>query len=55
MQSSFSDLEYAAKKKQTRRDRFLVEIEAITPWASLMNVLAPYYIHPVISRRLGTA
>ncbi len=43
MQSSFSELEYASKKKQTRRDRFLAEIEAITPWASLMNVLAPYY------------
>ena len=43
MQSSFSDLEYAAKKKQTRRDRFLVEIEAATPWASLLNVIASYY------------
>lgn len=26
MQKSFSDLEYALKKKQTRRDRFLSEI-----------------------------
>jgi len=49
MQSSFSDLEYEAKKKQTRRDRFLVEIEAATPWASLLNVIAPYY--PVSGRR----
>ena len=32
MQTSFSELEYAAKKKQTRRDRFLSEIEAVTPW-----------------------
>ena len=32
MQASFSDLEYAAKKKVTRRDRLLGEIEAITPW-----------------------
>lgn len=31
MQPSFSELEYAAKKKQTRRDRFLAEIvEVIT-------------------------
>lgn len=43
MQSSFSDLEYAAKKKQTRRDRFLSEIEAVTPWPSLLNVVAPHY------------
>jgi len=49
MQSSYSDLEYEAKKKQTRRDRFLVEIEAATPWASLLNVIAPYY--PVSGRR----
>ena len=49
MQSSFSDLEYAARKKQTRRDRFLVEIEAATPWTSLLNVIAPYY--PVSGRR----
>lgn len=31
MQSSFSDLEYAAKKKQTRRDGFLAEIEPFYP------------------------
>jgi IS5 family transposase len=31
MQATFSDLEYAAKKKVTRRDRFLGEIDTITP------------------------
>lgn len=43
MQTSFSELEYAAKKRQTRRDRFLADIEAITPWASLVQVIAPHY------------
>jgi IS5 family transposase len=43
MQTSFSELEYAAKKKQTRRDRFLADIEAVTPWASLIAVVASYY------------
>lgn len=43
MQTSFSELEYASKKKQTRRDRFLGEIEAITPWPSLIATLAPHY------------
>jgi IS5 family transposase len=43
MQTSFSELEYAAKKKQTRRDRFLADIEAITPWAALENTIAPFY------------
>jgi len=35
MQASFSELEYAAKKKQTRRDRFLSEIDTMTPWVEL--------------------
>ncbi|KAI5912041.1 IS5 family transposase [Azoarcus sp. PA01] len=43
MQSSFSDLEYAAKKKLTRRDRFLAEIEAVTPWSALVAELEPHY------------
>jgi IS5 family transposase len=43
MQSSFSELEYAAKKKQTRRDRFLAEIEAVTPWAALEAQIEPFY------------
>jgi IS5 family transposase len=43
MQSSFSELEYAAKKKLTRRDRFLAELDAITPWAALEAAIAPFY------------
>jgi len=43
MQTSFSELEYAGKKKQTRRDRFLGEIESVTPWAELERVIAPHY------------
>ena len=43
MQTSFSELEYAAKKKLTRRDRFLAEIEAVTPWAALEAEIAPFY------------
>ena len=43
MQTSFSELEYATKKKQTRRDRFLSQIEAVTPWDALTQVIAPHY------------
>lgn len=43
MQKSFSDLEYAAKKKVTRRDRFLAEIDAVTPWKGLAAEIEPYY------------
>jgi IS5 family transposase len=35
MQKRFSDLESAAKKKLTRRDRFLAEIDGVTPWGKL--------------------
>jgi IS5 family transposase len=43
MQASFSDLEYAAKKKVTRRDRFLGEIQAVTPWLALAAEIEPFY------------
>ena len=43
MQKSFSDLEYAAKKKLTRRDRFLAEIEKVTPWSKLHQLIEPFY------------
>ena len=43
MQKSFSDLEYAAKKKLTRRDRFLAEIDVATPWGKLHKLIEPHY------------
>lgn len=43
MQISFSSVEYANKKKITRRDRFLESIEKTTPWEKLLSQLEPYY------------
>ena len=43
MQSSFSNVEYASKKKLTRRDRFLAQIETVTPWLELELVIEPFY------------
>jgi IS5 family transposase len=43
MQSTFSDAEYASKKKLTRRERFLAQIEAATPWPALVAAILPYY------------
>ena len=43
MQKSFSDLEYSAKKKVTRRERFLNEINEVTPWESLEAELKKHY------------
>jgi IS5 family transposase len=43
MQKSFSDLEYAAKKKLKRRDRFLAEIDSVTPCSKLHKLVEPFY------------
>lgn len=43
MQSTFSELEYSSKKRITRRDRFLAELEALTPWAKLTGQIEPFY------------
>ena len=37
------EAEYGAKKKQTRRDRFLAEMERAVPWSRLVERLAPLY------------
>lgn len=42
-QSSFSQAEFAAKKKTTRREKFLARMEEVIPWAKLLAVLAPHY------------
>jgi transposase, IS5 family len=42
-QMGFSELEFAAKKKRTRRERFLDQIEAATPWALLVEQIEPFY------------
>lgn len=43
MQKSFSDREYANKKKLTRRDRFLAEIDKATPWVKLHREIEAFY------------
>jgi len=42
-QTSFAQSEYAAKKKQTRRDIFLGEMEKVVPWARLLERIEPHY------------
>ena len=42
-QGSFLQAEYASKKKQTRRDKFLAEMEQVLPWPRLVARLAPLY------------
>jgi IS5 family transposase len=42
-QRSFASAEYAMKKKRTRREKFLAEMERIVPWARLIAVIEPLY------------
>lgn len=42
-QMSFAQAEYAGKKKQTRRDKFLAQMEQVVPWQRLIAVIQPYY------------
>jgi IS5 family transposase len=42
-QTSFSQAEFADKKKMTRREKFLGRMEEIIPWAALLAVIKPYY------------
>jgi IS5 family transposase len=42
-QLSFASSEYALKKKRTRREKFLGEMDRIVPWARLIGVIEPLY------------
>jgi len=42
-QPSFSQAEFANKKKITRREKFLARMETLIPWAQLLAVIEPFY------------
>ena len=42
-QISFSDAEYAGKRKTTRREVFLREMDQTVPWKQLLGVIEPFY------------
>lgn len=45
-QRTFADLAWAGKKKVTRRERFLAEMDAVIPWRALLGLIAPHYPKP---------
>ena len=47
-QISFADAEYAGKRKKTRREVFLEEMEVVVPWKVLLKIIEPHY--PVAGR-----
>jgi IS5 family transposase len=42
-QPSFASAEFRSKKKVTRREKFLSEMELLIPWARLVALLEPHY------------
>jgi IS5 family transposase len=45
-QISFLDAEYAGKRKKTRHEVFLEEMELNVPWKALLGVTSPHYRWP---------
>ena len=50
-QRSFAELEHDAKKRTTRRERFLAKMERWIPWAALEGRIEPFYPKPGRGRR----
>lgn len=42
-QLSFADAEYAGKRKQTRKELFLIEMDQVVPWSGLIALIEPHY------------
>jgi IS5 family transposase len=42
-QTTFASLAFETKKKRTRREVFLSEMDAVIPWARLLGVIEPHY------------
>jgi IS5 family transposase len=42
-QRSFADLAFDGKKKQTKREKFLQEMDAVVPWSAILAEIEPYY------------
>jgi len=49
-QSSFADLAYNHKKKKTRKEKFLGEMDTILPWKRLLKPILKRYPKPPVGR-----
>jgi IS5 family transposase len=50
-QTTLAGLAWTQKKKQTRRERFLSEMDRVIPWKRLLAVIEPHYAKPGAGRR----
>ena len=42
-QMTFAHAEYAGKRKQTRKELFLIEMDRVVPWKDLVALIEPHY------------
>ena len=42
-QYTFTDMEYAARKRATRKDEFLRQMDKMIPWTEWIEMIRPYY------------
>lgn len=42
-QTTFADLDYACKKRKTRREAFLERMDRLVPWGQLEERIRPHY------------
>ena len=42
-QMTFADAEYTGKRKQTRKELFLIEMDQVVPWKGLIALIEPHY------------
>ncbi|MDP3873240.1 MAG: IS5 family transposase [Methyloversatilis sp.] len=42
-QTSFADLEYSARRKPTRKEKFLTDLDRLVPWSALIGLIEPHY------------
>ena len=50
-QQTFTDLEYAGRKRKTKREEFLEIMNEITPWEEMVALIEPYYYKNHLGRR----
>ncbi|MDR2072104.1 MAG: IS5/IS1182 family transposase, partial [Spirochaetaceae bacterium] len=48
-QQTFTNIEYAQRKRTGRREKFLGAMDAVIPWAAFQEKTAPFY--PKTGRR----
>ena len=43
LQPTFASLAYDTKRKKTRREKFLVEMDEVMPWEELVKLVGEHY------------